>query len=379
MVYLPRNIAAVFKRYLKSFCAVGLTGPRQSGKTTFLQENLKGYQYVSMDDFNNLDFFNQDPQAFINTYNDKVIFDEVHYAPKLFNYIKVAIDNDRQRYGKFVLTSSSQFMYLKHVTESLAGRIGLLSLLPLEFSELPSPFTPNVIVRGSYPELVLTPAINRSDWYNSYMETYLDKDVRQLSNIGRLNDFRKFIRLLAGSVGNVLDMQSFAKNLGVTIPTIKNWLSILEASYIIYLLPPFYDNYGKRIVKRPKVYFYDTGLVCFLTGVETVKLYQHGPMAGHLFENYIISEILKKEKHAMTHAELYYLCTSNHDEIDLIIDRKGSKELIEIKKSASFSPRYAKTLKTFVKSGDKAYVLYQGKKIEYDKDITFMPFMDFLG
>ena len=379
MKYLNRNIEKTLSGYLKSFCIVGLTGPRQSGKTTLLKEYLKDYKYVSMDEFQNNEFFNQDPEGFCSKYDNKVIFDEVHIAPKLLTYLKNMVDNDRQNYGKFIITSSSQFTFLTHITESLAGRIGLCSLLPLQLSELPMEFNEQAIVRGSYPELVLHPAINRDHWYNSYLSTYLDKDVRQLSNIGNMHSFHRLISLLAARVGQILDMQKLSNQLGVSAPTIKHWISILEASYVIFLLQPYYNNLGKRITKKPKIYFYDTGLVCFLTGIETSRQLNQGPLGGEIFENYVIAEILKKNIHSQSHKDLYFFRTNNIDEIDLIIDNKQYLELIEIKKTATFVPNHIKHIKKYLDKNDKGWLIYKGKHLSYSKQINALNFIEYLS
>lgn len=378
MQYIERFVKPTLDRYLKSFPVVGLTGPRQSGKTTLLQHALPDYRYVTMDDVQYASFLESDPQAFFDLYNDKVIFDEVHYTPDIFRHVKVRVDQDRKSVGRYVLTSSSQFAYSQHVSESLAGRIGLLSLLPLQCKEMPAGFSKEVIIRGSYPELVNTPSLNRDDWYASYVATYLDKDVRLLSNIGNMNDFRRFIKLLAANIASIFNMQHYASEIGVSVPTIKRWVAILEASYMVFFLYPYHRHFGKRVVKSPKIYFYDTGLVCYLTGIETVAHYENGPMAGALFENYVIAEIMKREIHMQTHNQLYYLRTSNGQEVDLVIEQKQHTQFCEIKKSATFSPNFIKPLKSFVGEGDEGFLLYNGKMMQYSDVIQAMPFVDFL-
>lgn len=295
MAYVKRVLESGLLAYLHNFPVVGLTGPRQSGKSTLLQALLPNYKYLTFDDYKLQDFLQSDPEAFMATYSEHIIFDEIQKMPELFNYLKIAVDNDRMNYGKFVVTGSSQFSSIKNITESLAGRIGLLSLLPFQFSEMPTELRSLSIFKGSYPELVNRSYREASAWYSSYIDTYLNKDVRTLSNIGDLRDFQRFITLLAANTAQILNLSSYARDLGVAVNTIKRWLSILEASYIIYLLPPFYKNYNKRVVKSPKLYFYDTGLVSYLVGITTQQLYENGPMAGSLFENYLVTEILKKK------------------------------------------------------------------------------------
>ena len=376
-MYIRRIVISTLKRYLGAFPVVGLTGPRQSGKSTLLQHALKDYDYVSFDVERNVLSFDSDPEGFIMQYKNKVIFDEVQYVPSIFNIIKVLVDKDRKKYGRYVLTSSSQFYFLKNVSESLAGRIGLMSLLPLQYSEMPKALLDESIFRGGYPELVLRNYSDADLWFSSYIGTYLRKDVNALINIGDQRSFRQLIQLLAASISQTLDMTRYSKALGVSVPTIKRWISVLEASYIIFLLPPYYENYGKRIVKSPKIYFYDMGLVSFLTGITTYDLYDKGPLAGAMFENYIVSEVIKKELHQATQADLYFLRTQDKSEIDLIVDRKQSKDFIEIKKSASFSPRMATALKKYAIGKCRKIILYNGEAYRYG-DVEVINYKDYL-
>ncbi len=377
--YIPRRIEAKLKEYLSYFPVVGLTGPRQSGKSTLLLHVLKNYRYVTFDDYQIVDFFYHDPQKFMAQYDNKVIFDEVQKVPELFNYIKIQVDNDRDTRGKYVLTGSSQFSFIKGLSETLAGRIGLLSLLPYEYTEIASKLHDESIFRGGYPELVNKEYKLFQDWMASYLETYVNKDVASIAQIGDLRDFRRLISLLAANTSEQLNMSRYANDLGIDVKTVKRWISILEASYIIFLLPPFYQNYGKRIVKSPKLYFYDVGLVSFLTGITSEDIFEKGPMSGSIFENYIVSEIVKKELHQKTHAELFYLRTQHGQEIDLIIDRKQTKEFIEIKNSQTFQPKMLQVVEQFIGNNDKGYLLYRGKNWPYQQNIQVMNFQDYLG
>ncbi|MCK4869678.1 MAG: ATP-binding protein [Gammaproteobacteria bacterium] len=379
MKYYARVLEAKITEYLQLFPAVGITGPRQAGKSTLLKHLLgAGYQYISFDNHDNVIMFYDDPNRFMSNYADRVVFDEVQNVPEIFSYIKVAIDNDRQNYGKYVLTGSSQFSLMKKITESLAGRIGLLTLLPLQYSEMPQVAQKESVFRGSFPEVVLNQFKSWAPWCSSYISTYLEKDVRGLHNIGDLRDFRRFLGLLAANTAQQLNMSRYANDLGVAVSTIKNWLSVLEASYVVFLLPPYYKNYGKRVVKSPKIYFYDVGLVSYLTGITSNDLFEHGPMAGAIFENYIIAEIMKRELHAVSGSELYYYRTSNQEEIDLIIDRKVNKELIEIKFSQTFRPKMAKELEKFLEPGDVGYLLYNGKQQPFADNIRVLNYQDYL-
>lgn len=377
MAYRKRILEAKLLEYLNFFSVVGITGPRQSGKSTLLTHTLKDYRYETFDDPRLIELLNEDPEKFLRIYDRHVIFDEVQKVPEIFNVIKLAVDKDRDTPGKYILTGSSQFSFLKGLSESLAGRIGLLTELPFQISEMPQELLTESIFKGSYPELVNKHYALSDDWYAAYLETYLSKDVTALLNIGDKRDFIRLIRLLAANTSQILNMSRFATDIGVDVKTIKRWISVLEASYIIFLLPPFYENFGKRIVKSPKVYFYDTGLVSFLTGITTQELFEHGPMAGSIFENYIVAEVLKKEVHQKTNAELFYLRTSNGEEIDLIVDRKQYKELIEIKLSETFSQKMTKTIVNFQKKNDKGLILYRGKTMPYLPELAVMNYLDY--
>lgn len=379
MEYTYREIEVKVLQYLENFPVVGITGPRQSGKSTLLKHLLPNYQYITFDDYKTVDLFYEDPEGFMQKYHNQVIFDEAQKVPEIFNYLKIAVDNDRQNYGKFVVTGSSQFTLVQNISESLAGRIGLLSLFPLQFSELPSSAQSAAIYKGSYPELVLRNYTLSSEWYSSYLDTYVNKDVRSLANIGDLRDFRRFLAFLAANIAQILNLSSCAKELGVSVPTLKRWLSVLEASYIIFLLPAYFNNLGKRIVKSPKLYFCDTGLAAYLVGIETEEAYSQGPMAGSFFENYIVSEVMKRETHHKTHAELFYLRTSNDVEIDLIIDRKRYKEFIEIKKTSTFKVTMIKPIKQILQENDKGYLIYTGNKFDYSDTIIAIPYRDYLA
>lgn len=379
MTYTPRTLQTTLSHYLKSFPVVGITGPRQTGKSTLLLHQLKNYEYMTFDDLKLVDFFEQDPEGFMKRYANKVIFDEIQKAVKLFDYIKVAVDRDRKKYGKYVLTASSQLSFLKGVSESLAGRIGLLSLLPFQYSEIPTNLQNQSMYKGGYPELVNRSYQNDRMWYSAYLETYLMKDVRSVSNIGDIRDFKRLIHLLAIHAAQTLNMSHYANELGVSVPTIKRWISVLEASYIIFLLPPFYANLGKRIIKSPKIYFYDTGLISYLAGIHNWNAFENSPMAGSIFENYIVSEILKKEIHKKTDSELFYFRTNYGAEIDLIIDRKTHLEWLEIKKTHTFKPAMIATIKEFMRSKDQGYLLYRGNTFKYADNISAIPYQEYLA
>ncbi len=338
MKYIPRQIENLIAESLKIFPCISLTGPRQSGKSTTLRELFgKKYTYVTFDDPLIVDYLDRDPRAFIKQYNDRVIFDEAQKAPQLFNYIKIAVDEDRHNYGKFILTGSGQFSLSKKITETLAGRIAALSLLPFQMSEIPTVWRKEQILKGSYPELIHLGYQHTSQWYGAYVNHYIERDVRNIANVGNLSDFQKFVKLLATRAAQELNASTLAREIGVTVKTIKSWISILQASYIVFLVPAYHKNLGKRIVKRPKLYFYDTGLVCYLCGIEQEGVLWKGPMAGPVFENYVAAEALKWITHHGLKDQLYYFRANSATEVDLLVENAAANRLylIEIKSTAT--------------------------------------------
>ncbi len=378
MRYRHRILEGKLKEYMSFFSIVAITGPRQSGKSTLIQKFLKNYTYVTFDNKTNVDFFYDDPEKFMRIHSDQVIFDEVQKAPEIFDYIKLAVDSDRDKTGKFVLTGSSQLSFSKKVAESLAGRVGLLSLLPYEYQEMPSNHHTQSLYCGSYPELINKEYKLFDDWYASYIETYIEKDLRSIANVGDLRDFQKLIQLLAANTAQQLNLSKFSNDLGVDVKTVKRWISILEASYIIFLLPPYFSNLGKRVVKSPKIYFYDVGLVSHLCGISDQKIYEKGPMHGPLFENYIVAECLKKLTHRKTHSKLYYYRTSHGVEVDLIIDHRQFREFIEIKTSETFHPKMIKSIESLRETKDRGVLLYHGKKLSEQEGIEILNYKDYL-
>lgn len=378
MSYLPRIAEKTLSQCLARFPVVGITGPRQSGKSTLIQHQLSDYEYVTFDDPLHTDHFEHDPEGFLKQHPPPVVFDEVQYVPDVFRYIKRAVDQQREKTGRFVLTGSAQFSFLQHASESLAGRMGLFNLLPLQWAEIPSHLRRPSMYWGSYPELVRTEFNAQELWYRSYIDTYLNKDLRTFTQVGDLRDFRRFVHLLASRVTQPLDMTACARSIGISVPTVKRWLSVLEASCLIFLLPPFYNNLGKRITKAPKLYFYDTGSVCALLGMNTEKLYEQGPLSGQLFENLIVSDVLKNAMHRAESTELYYFRSSDQYEIDLIVDHKNTQTFIEIKKSHSWKRSMLHNLERFKFGGSPGILVYQGDSQSIAEDLAIRNFEEYL-
>jgi len=342
--YIHREIETLLKDSIRHFPALALSGPRQSGKSTLVKNIFgKTHTLVSFDDPLMRERAISDPRLFIESLGEKVIFDEIQYVPQILSYIKILIDQKRHQYGRFIITGSQQFHLIKNLGDSLAGRIALFDLLSFsieekrrifflksKLSDMLRNFTHSCL-RGSFPEISINPNIDVDTWYGAYLQTYLERDIRTIYDIGILREFQQFLRLLAGRCSQILNLSSFASDLGVSVNTIKKWISILEASRIIYILPAYYRNLGKRITKSPKIYFLDIGLICYLTGLKTREHILNGPLSGALFENFIIQETVKYFFNRGVRPNLYYLRTHNKVEIDLIIERNLELYPFEIK------------------------------------------------
>lgn len=326
--YISRDVEPVLLELLEQFPAVAVTGPRQVGKSTLLQQVLPQARYLTLDD----PFLRQraldDPELLLEADGRQLIIDEIQYAPSLLSYIKMRIDRDRDRMGAFILTGSQQFPMLKGLGESLAGRIGLLELLPFSMAESERAGSPpdglgafeRACLRGCFPEPLLRGRVDVARWYASYVQTYLERDIRAIYDIGHLREFERCLRLLAARCSQELHLSSVAAEVGVSAPTIRKWVSVLEASRLIYLLPPYHRNLGKRTIKAPKLYFLDVGLVCYLTGIRDFGHVMDGPLAGPLFENFGIQEAVKVSLSQGVQPRFYFLRTQAGLEVDLLVE-----------------------------------------------------------
>src|SRR3989344_5658808 len=294
---IKRALEVKIRSLFKELPLVVVTGPRQSGKTTLIKKIFPKLKYVSLEDPNSRVFALKDPRRFLETYEPPAIIDEAQRVPEIFSYLQTVTDNNN-RSGQYLISGSQNLLLMEKISQSLAGRVGLLTLLPLSLTEIEKEISKSrlnsVLLRGFYPR-VLAKKIHPNDWYPNYIQTYLERDVRQLKNISDLNLFHRFLSLCAGRTGQILNLSSLAADCGVTHNTIQSWLSVLEAGYIIFKLPPYYRNLNKRLVKSPKLYFYDTGLVCSLLGIETVEQLVNYPLRGAIFETMVISELVKAE------------------------------------------------------------------------------------
>jgi predicted AAA+ superfamily ATPase len=341
----PRTAQTLLVRYATIYPAVVINGPRQSGKTTLAQTTFPHLPYVSLENLDTQLSFTKDPRQFLAYYQHGAIFDEVQHTPTLLSYLQEIIDSSSQN-GRFIITGSQNFTLNSHITQSLAGRVGTITLLPLSAPELGSHQTPNsLILSGGYPRLHknhMTPL----EFYPSYINSYIERDVRQLKNIQDLSTFKIFTQLCAGRTGQLLNINTLAQEAGIDHKTAQAWLSVLEASYIIFLLRPYYKNFNKRLTKSPKLYFYDTGLAAALLTITTEQQLAVHFARGALFENLIITELLKKRCHAGIPPQLSFWNESSSREIDVIDYSTGVHHLIEIKSGHTAHPADSKHLET---------------------------------
>lgn len=351
------------------FPFVLLTGPRQSGKSTLVRHTFPDYSYVSLEESDNRSYAEEDPRGFISEYPEKTIIDEVQRVPKLLSYLQTHSDLAGKN-GMYILTGSQNFQLLSSVDQSLAGRVAILTLLPFSHIEmhdggiLPQSIDEEIF-NGSYPRLYDN-GLAAGDFYPSYIDTYVERDVRSVKDIGNLSAFVKLLKLCAGRIGQLLNMSSLATECGVTIPTINSWLSVLRSSYIIYLLQPDYRNFSKRLVKTPKLYFYDTGLACSLLEIKQASQVSNHYLRGGLFENMVIGEFLKRGFNEGNRPSFTFWRDSNGNEVDLLMNKGDHTDAVEIKSGQTYSADFFKNLKYWGKlSGeDKVHrqVVYGGSQ-----------------
>lgn len=366
---IPRNLSPHLKQLGTQFPVVSLTGPRQSGKTTLLKNDFPDYEYVSLEDPDQRRYAQEDPRGFLSRYRQKVIIDEAQKVPLLFSYIQGIVDEDRIP-GQFILSGSQNFLLHKNITQSLAGRVAVLRLLPFDFQELQASARlesswENVVFRGFYPR-VYDRAISPQVFYNNYIETYVERDVKEIVNIRNVNLFRTFVRLCAGRIGQVLNLSSLANDCGISHSTVSEWLSLLEGSYILFTLAPYYRNFNKRLIKSPKLYFYDTGLAASLLDIQDDSQIHTHYLKGGLFENLIIAELVKKAYHKAGKPRLYFWRDSNGNEIDCLISKGQRVDLLEFKAGQTVNRSYFKGFTYFRNFAaeviQKQYLIYGGKE-----------------
>lgn len=401
--YIPRSLESVILKAVREFPAVTLSGPRQSGKTTLVKHVFQDiYEYISLEAPDIRDAAQKDPRSFLALHPPPAIYDEIQYAPELLPYIKEHIDNNRSMKGQFILTGSQNLLLAKDITESLAGRVAVLRLLPFSIREItgeidrPFPWEKEpsngsvtgwqyeklgaALIRGWYPELVAEPGRYEAGWHSSYINTYLERDIRMLSQIGDLSLFHNFLEFVAVRSGQLLNITALSRDLGVAVNTAKKWLSILEATYQIVLVMPYFANIGKRLVKTPKVYFLDTGTLCYLSKITRPEHALAGPLGGAVFETAVFTEIFKTCLHRWREPSIYFWRTSAGTEVDFIVEIEGRRLVpIEVKLSATPRTPMAKQIRAFrADFGERAlpgFVVHPGDvTLPLGEGITAIPF-----
>ena len=358
---------------------ITLTGPRQSGKTTICRTVFPELPYTNFEDLSTLAEAQSDPKAFLAKFPQGVIIDEAHNFPEIFSYLQVEVDKDRMedRDRHFIVTGSSNFSLMQRITQSMAGRTAIVSLLPLSTREILANYkkvsSSELLLRGGYPAVWKSDIRGRQILLSNYYTTYIERDIRSLINIKDLQAFQTFIRLAAGRIGQEFNASSLSIEVGVSVPTIKNWLSVLKASYVVYLLHPYYANIGKRLTKTPKLYFYDTGLATFLLGINSIEQLDVHPLRGSLMENMVVNDIVKQGCNRGCEENIFFYRDKSQHEVDLLrMLSDGSLEAYEIKSGMTYNADYFRHLR-YLKSllGDRlkrTMLLYDGEEENF-KDI----------
>ena len=384
---IPRHIAPHLRRLAAGFPVITLTGPRQSGKSTLVRAVFGHLPYVSLEDPDVRELARQDPRGFLAAHPQGAVFDEVQRVPDLFSYLQSVVDRQPPPAAPYVLTGSQNFLLLNAITQTLAGRTAVLRLLPLSCAELReaqqlAPDLDAAMLRGGYPRLTQT-ALQPADFYPSYIQTYLERDVRSLQNVSDLSAFTRFLRLCAGRIGSTLNLSSLASDCGIAVNTAKAWISVLEASYVLYLLPPHHANFSKRLIKSPKLYFYDTGLACSLLGLREAAQVSTHYLRGGLFENLVVTEILKHYDAQGQVAPLYFWQDKTGREVDLLLETPAGIVALEVKAGMTLNAEYFKQL-TYWRSlsggpAERAFVVYAGLTTRSTPQGTFLRFDDLPG
>jgi predicted AAA+ superfamily ATPase len=367
IIMVHREIESTLLRLLQKYPAVNITGPRQSGKTTLVKNLVGDYRYFSMENPDTRTFAENDPRGFLSAAGEKFILDEIQRVPMLFSYLQEILDNNIEN-GKVILLGSQNFLMNEQISQSLAGRVANLKLLPFSYNELLSAEMNDLdidtnIFKGGYPRLHKE-LISPVDFFPHYIETYLQRDIRQLKNVGNLNTFARFIKLCAGRLGSILNLSSLANDADISVNTVKSWLSLLETSYIVFFIYPYSGNINRRLIKAPKLYFHDTGLACSLLNLEQESQLKTFYMRGNLFENMVFSELIKNRYNQGLPANYYFLRDAKGNEIDCVTEKADSLTFIEIKSSETLSLHHLKNIQSFHKnfSQTEDYLIYAGKE-----------------
>jgi uncharacterized protein len=379
-----RSLIAEAEQTAKEFKIVCVTGPRQSGKTTLCRQVFKNKPYVSLEDPDIAAQAMKDTRGFLNKYKNGAVLDEAQRVPQLFNYLQTIVDSKKSN-GQFVLSGSNNFLMQDNISQTLAGRVGYIELLPLSLNEIKpgkaSMALEERILQGFYPAVVTRQSTHKR-WFPNYIKTYVERDVRMIRNIGNIILFNKFLKLCAGRAAQLLNINNLANEVGVDNKTIQAWLAVLEGSYIAYLLPPYHQNFSKRVIKSPKLYFYDTGLLCSLLNITSVEGLKKSPQYGALFENFILSELKKNRSNKEQFGSLFFFRDSSGNEVDVIIENEDGLKPIEIKSSKKTDPSQFKNLKWFQKvfRQDGGILIHAGEKeSQFQNEISVLGWKQIAG
>jgi hypothetical protein len=384
-MYINRILEKKIKQLAKTYPVIALTGPRQSGKTTLVKKIFPDKKYLSLENLDTRAFAQKDPRGFLKNYNSGMIIDEIQNVPELFSYIQEIVDTNKKS-GEFILTGSQNFLLMEKVNQSLAGRVAITTLLPLCAEEINKKTKQTnldrLLLNGSYP-IIYEKKIDAREWYQNYIKTYIERDIRTMKNITDLNLFQKFIKLCAARVGQILNLSSLANDCGVSHNTIRGWISVLEASYIIFLLHPYYENFSKRLIKMPKIYFYDTGLATSLLNIDDEDQLDISPFKGGLFESFVISEIIKNEFNKGLSPNIYFWRDKSGHEIDCLYESKRKKYAIEIKSAKTINNIFFDNLDYLQKISKNTFtdnvLIYGGSEKQTRNNATVLGWNNFIS
>lgn len=378
--WIKRTIAEEIRKRVTQYPILAVTGPRQSGKTTLLKTLFPDYEYVSLENPDHRSFAKEDPNGFLQQYANKTILDEVQRVPELFSYLQTAVDQSGQM-GQYILSGSQNFHLLKHITQSLAGRVALFRLLPLDTQELEqaNKLPVNYLeacIQGGYPAIYHR-GLDPKDFYANYIRTYIEKDVTELINIRDINSFRTFLGLCAARAGQLLNLSALANDCNISQPTAKAWLSVLESSYLVFLLYPYHDNFNKRLVKTPKLYFYDVGLLTHLLQIREPEELAINRLKGNIFENFVISNFQKFNENRYQHLNYYFWQDHNGLEIDLLLKTANAFDVYEVKSTQTLSGSLFKNLQHFIELVEpqavRPYLVYGGDQALIRSNVQVLP------
>jgi uncharacterized protein len=363
---ISRRLGQVIPRYARDYPVVAIVGPRQSGKTTLARSLFPDYPYYTLESLDHRNRALSDPRGFLSDIGPRAILDEVQRAPELFSYLQEYVDaSPKERH--YVLTGSHQFLLMESISQSLAGRIVTFRLYPFTLDELypdtAPPDTYSALLRGWYPR-IHDQDLESTTWYAGYVETYLERDVRQVVNVADIRQFETFLKVIAGNSAQILNKASVANRVGISEPTVQRWLSVLESSGVIALLPPYYRNYSKRLLKSPKIVVLDSGLLCYLLGIHSAEVLQSHPLYGAVFESFVAAELAKRIAHTASRAGLYFWRDKTGHEVDLLVEDGADVLPIEIKAAATYHPDFAKQLSWWLdlpeNNASRGLVVYNG-------------------